>query len=267
MAIQAAIVIPFYRESIRGYERIALEQCFKVLKNHPIIAVKPNSLVLSNDVKKFPFIEIISFDNNFFAGVQGYNSLMLSAQFYHAFLSYEFILIHQLDAFVFKDELEYWCSKPYDYIGAPWLRDCDHPDLFKAIKSNVKYYLHVRYDIRKNGEPTVYQYENRVGNGGFSLRRVDKFYELCLKWKPQIESYLAKEGHHFNEDRFWSVEVNRKHRNIKLPGYKTGVKFSFELVPDRALRLNDNQLPFGCHAWDRYVDFWQPIFKKYNYSI
>ncbi|MFR6542216.1 MAG: DUF5672 family protein [Butyricimonas virosa] len=26
-----------------------------------------------------------------------------------------------IDAFVFRDELTYWCTLNYDYIGAPWL--------------------------------------------------------------------------------------------------------------------------------------------------
>ena len=31
------------------------------------------------------------------------------------------MLIYQLDAYVFKDELLNWANKGYDYIGAPWL--------------------------------------------------------------------------------------------------------------------------------------------------
>ena len=264
---KVVIIIPFYRDAISAYELIALEQCFKILANHPIIAIKPNHLTLPAEAQKYPFTDIVSFDNDFFKSVEGYNALMLSADFYGAFLAYKYILIHQLDAFVFEDKLGHWCSQNYDYIGAPWLRDIDHPDLFKAIKSNIKYYFHTRYDVRKNGEPTKYQYENRVGNGGFSLRNVKKFYDVCLKQKAKIDNYLAIGGHHFNEDRFWSVEVNRKRKTLNIPGYKTAVAFSFEFVPERALRINHNQLPFGCHAWDRYVDFWRPVFKQYNYTI
>jgi hypothetical protein len=31
--------------------------------------------------------------------------------------------------------------------------------------------------------------------------------------------------------------------------------------------LNEQNLPFGCHDWDKYADFWRPIFKDYNYNI
>jgi len=265
---QVAIVIPFYRNHISVYEAIALDQCFKVLANYPVIGVKPQHLDVPAAFLKFPFAEFKSFDDRYFANIDGYNALMLSSEFYEAFLDYEFILIHQLDAFVFADQLNEWCKRKYDYIGAPWLRDIDHPDLFKSLKSNLKYYFHVRNDVREpNGEPTKYQYENRVGNGGFSLRRVKKFYAIAAGQRPAIEKYLAIGGHHFNEDRFWSIEVNRKKKAIIIPDYKTGLKFAFELVPDRALRLNHQQLPFGCHAWDRYIDFWRPIFKQFGYVI
>jgi hypothetical protein len=35
----------------------------------------------------------------------------LSASFYERFLDTKYILIYQLDAFVFKDELQEWCDK------------------------------------------------------------------------------------------------------------------------------------------------------------
>ena len=37
---------------------------------------------------------------------------------YH-FLEYQYMLIYQLDAFVFEDKLDYFCELGYDYIGIP----------------------------------------------------------------------------------------------------------------------------------------------------
>jgi hypothetical protein len=262
-----SVVIPFYKDKITAHEAIALQQCFKVLAGHPIIAIKPNHLALSKQVTSYPFTEVISFDDGFFKGIEGYNKLMLSPVFYKTFLGYEFILIYQLDAFVFEDKLKYWCQQRFDYIGAPWLKDCDHPDMIKAIKSNIKYFIHTRNNVHENGEPSKYQYENKVGNGGLSLRRVEKIYNTCVIREAEIANYLIKGGHHYNEDRYLCVEINRKRKTLKIPGYKKGVKFAFEMAPQRALRLNNNQLPFGCHAWDLNLDFWRPFFKDYNYDI
>ena len=265
---KVAVVIPFYRADLTVNDNIALKQCFKVLSGHDIIALKPRSLILPAGAQQYPFKNVISFDDIFFASNKAYSNLMLSEQFYEAFLDYEFILIHQLDAFVFADQLDYWCRQPYDYIGAPWIRDRGYPDVVKAIKSHIRYYLDARYDIRdSHGEPTRYQYENKVGNGGFSLRRVAVFYNLCRQNDVNREQYLTLDEHHYAEDRFWSVEVNRKKQKLKIPGYKTGLRFSFEWAPGRALKLNRGRLPFGCHAWDKYPDFWRPVFKSLGYQI
>ena len=39
---------------------------------------------------------------------------------YERYAAYEFMFTYELDAFVFKDELEKWCEQGWDYIGAPW---------------------------------------------------------------------------------------------------------------------------------------------------
>jgi hypothetical protein len=262
-----AVVIPLHKNSITAYEAIALEQCFKVLSAYSIIVMKPQSLVLPEVVTAYPFTDIISFDDDFFDGVKAYNRLMLSPVSYKAFLDYEFILTYQLDAFVFEDKLLWWCAQGFDYIGAPWLKPGEHPDFVKAFTSTVKYYFHTRYDVHVNGEPSKYQYENKVGNSGFCLRRVKKLYELCLSRKSEIANFVSKEGPHYNDDRYLSVEVNRKRKALRIPDYKTGVKFSIEMAPERGMRLNNNQLPFGCHAWDKQPDFWRPIFKDFGYTI
>jgi hypothetical protein len=264
---KVAIIIPFYQATLSGFEKMALAQCEKVLPNYPKIAIKPKHLTLPVELNNYNFIDVISFDDKYFDDIQGYNELMLSEVFYSAFLKYNYILIHQLDAFVFKNDLTYWCNQDYDYLGAPWLRKKDYPHFLKAFVTKSLIYLYTRFNITKHGVPSKKQFDNKVGNGGFSLRRVSKFNSLCLSMRPQIQLYLKKNEHQFHEDAFWSVEVNRKKRTLNIPDYKIGLKFSFELAPERALKLNSNQLPFGCHAWDKHIDFWRPIFKKMGYDI
>lgn len=262
-----AVVVPFYTSNISEYEHIALAQCTRVLSGYPIIAVKPKSLDIGFITSKYNFTDTISFDDSYFASIQGYNKLMLAEEFYAAFSAYEYILVHQLDAFVFSDELMYWCSRDIDYVGAPWLRVNGYTDVVKAVKSRIQRLYHARFNVHVKGMPSDMQFINRVGNGGFSLRRVKKFKELCVKRKPKIDEYLAEGWHYFNEDAFWSIEVNRKQKVLNIPGFKTGLKFAFEHAPDKALKQNNNQLPFGCHAWNRNVDFWRPIFAQYGHTI
>ncbi|MET3977581.1 hypothetical protein ABIB62_000147 [Mucilaginibacter sp. UYP25] len=263
---KVAILIPFYKDSITEYEILALKQSQKILGDFPIIAIKPNWLQLTDEVKEY-LTDIISFDDQFFANVPGYNALMTDSAFYKTFLNYEYILIYQLDAFVFKNTLNYWCSRGYDYVGAPWMNYHDYPDVIKTAKSNLKKWFYTRFNILKDGLPSPLQFENRVGNGGFSLRRVDKFYKACLKMKEEIAYYNTRHEYQFGEDVFWSVEVNRKGEFLKIPSYKIAVGFSLEQSPERGMRILKGELPFGCHAWDRDLPFWRPVFKTLGYDI
>jgi len=253
-----AVVIPFYKPQLNQNEEKSVNQCFNILSNHDIIAVKPKHLELSYG---FAFSEIISFDDHFFANISGYNQLMLSTVFYQKFLGYQYILIYQPDAWVFKDELLKWCAMGYDYIGAPWLRETPYPDLIKKIKSKVINYIHVSRNIKQPNSllPTDLQLENRVGNGGFSLRNTKKFYKICLNYRDLIRKYECETDHRFNEDVFWSLEVNRKHRQLRIPNYKKAAYFAMETQLAHAFQITGGQLPFGCHAWESYLDYWKPF--------
>jgi hypothetical protein len=85
--------------------------------------------------------------------------------------------------------------------------------------------------------------------------------------RTQMDNYLSRHEDLYNEDMFWSIEVNRKKKRLNIPSCKTGLAFSIENFPERAMRLNNNQLPFGCHAWDKHLDFWRPVFKDMGFDI
>jgi hypothetical protein len=258
----AVVVIPLYKSSLSKNEEMAVKQCLNILRNFKIVAIKPFNLTLENYT--FEFDEVISLDDELFKNIAGYNKLMLLSSFYELFLDYEYMLVYQPDAFVFKDDLQYWCSQGYDYVGAPWLRFGGYPDLFKKYKTLVLRYIHTKLNIKQPNStlPTDLQSENRVGNGGLSLRKVKKFYEICIKKQKVIDYYNSRPEYYFGEDVFWSVEANRGKKNLKIPGYKIAARFSIENHVDYAMTLIQGTLPFGCHAWDRNIETWKPYFEK-----
>ncbi|WP_257666453.1 DUF5672 family protein [Parapedobacter tibetensis] len=266
--MRSAIIIPLYKEVPTNDDIVSLTQCFKVLHSFPKIAVTHHHLSLNN----YPFLfdRIERFDSGFFESIAGYNCLMLSSQFYERFVNYHFILVHQTDAFVFNDRLDYWMRSGYDYIGAPWYIG-DFPDVIKMAKDTIKGWVHRKYNIKKNGTdlPTDIQFKNQVGNGGLSLRNIEKFYKICVTEKGIISSYLSRTEKDFNEDAFWSIEVNRTKRQLKIPDYKTALHFAIESEPRVAMNRLRDSLPFGCHAWDKNDKrtFWRPIFSDLGYEI
>ncbi|MES2278319.1 MAG: DUF5672 family protein [Bacteroidota bacterium] len=260
---QVAVIIPFYKDSLSAYEQIALQQCARILSVYPVIAVKPQSLTLPTEANIINFAQVESFDDSYFKGLAGYNRLMLSAEFYARFADYEYVLIYQMDAFIFKDELSYWCSQGFDYIGPPWIIKTYHKGMAARALINVQRFFAKSFTANTG----KFRFENMVGNGGFSLRRVKKFHDLCISMKTVIDHYLSQTGNIYNEDVFWSIEPNKYQEQLNIPGWHTALRFGFEVPLKSAANADAEHLPFGCHDWDRYADFWRPIFKRYGYDI
>lgn len=99
MAHKVAVVIPVYKETLNEFEKISLTQVQKVLGHYQYIFVAPQG-------KNIPYVtqgsKVYFFPPQFFQNTKTYNYLMMSPNFYKAFLDYEYILIYQLDAFVFQ---------------------------------------------------------------------------------------------------------------------------------------------------------------------
>ncbi len=109
--VSVVIVIPVYNPTLTDHERISFIQCVHVLGRYPIVLIAPHSLNISEYQKLYAPLCEYRFNDSYFSDIQGYNKLMLSEEFYEAFTSYEYMLIHQLDAFVFSDKLEAWCRR------------------------------------------------------------------------------------------------------------------------------------------------------------
>lgn len=247
------VVIPFYKKELSLLEQKALIQVNKVLSNYTITIIKPETLNLNHLLDEFPNFRFESFDDSFFRSIASYNRLMLSPVFYERFLNYNYILIYQLDAYVFKDDLLNWCNKEYDYIGAPWPPKSIYRMFFlKHLGSFIRWYKELN---NKRSKQSLYY---KIGNGGFSLRKVESHYKAAINYQDKINYYLEQPPSHFyNEDVFWATEIPE----FIYPSSDEAVKFSFDKYPRYCLTINRGQLPFGCHAWykKKNMKFWKPI--------
>jgi len=255
-----AVTIPIYKARITDDEILSLTQTIKVLGRYPIIFFAPASLDTSfyeNYCGDKITFQVKKFNDDFFDGIPGYNRLMLSQEFYSSFINYKYILICQLDAFIFRDELEYWCKKGYDYIGAPYIYvDMDaYP-----IKVLTKYRRLLIF--LNNHFPSSYTFK-KVGNGGLSLRNVKKtlFLLRFKKLSPKIWETLM-------EDNFFQYWGNVVFPFFKLPNAIEAAKFSIELDAKKTFELIGSKLPFGCHAFLRYEpEFWKEHIEKQGYIL
>ncbi|GAB4016017.1 DUF5672 family protein [Spirosoma koreense] len=270
-SVRVNVILPVYKPQLTEYERISMLQCVRVLGNYPLCLAAPHSLDVSAYRQIAPDIQVRTFDDGYFTDVQGYNRLMLSEGFYQAFSDQEYMLIHQLDAFVFRDDLAYWCRQNYDYIGAPWLRDRDFTGWIDQLDFTLRKHIATWTNLKKPDGITPREIItlNSVGNGGLTLRRVPSMLRWLKRFKRKIAEYEAIPMYQYHEDVFWSIEVNRYWPRLRIPGYRKALHFSIEFFPQWAVEhYNHGQLPFGCHAWNIHgTDYWRPIFARYGYQI
>lgn len=265
----ACVVIPIHSPNPSPYELISLQQCFKILSIYDIKLVAPVGLVLDNYQKVIPACEVIFIDPQWQSSLIGYNRLKMSKFFYSLFAAYEYMLTYELDAFIFRDEIQDWCAKGYDYIGAPWFEG------YNTVGPNSKLL--------------------GVGNSGFSLRRISSvvralesiYYRNPKEYetgrKNRLKAYFKtpyrwiqnKFGENptvqtsgLYEDRFYSEIVPEHLPYFKVAPVEEALQFSFEVSPERLFVLNNMQLPTGCHAWWRYnLAFWQPFIEAAGYEL
>lgn len=244
------IIVPVYKTQLNPFERISLEQNNRVLNAYPRIFIKPQSLDISELLRDFPAFSVESFDDTYFTSIQSYNRLMMSPELYQRFSDAEYMLLCQLDAYIFRDELTEWCQKGYDYIGAPWIKP--FPNSLPIVQTLRKW-------IYRSKKVNI---DYKVGNGGLSLRKINKHLEVVTLLQDAIQHYLFHtHSDHYNEDVFFATEVNKYGLNFNYPTWKEALRFSFDKRPRLCYQTNHCQLPFGCHNWykKKELKFWQPI--------
>jgi len=256
------IIIPIHKSSLNEYETISLNRCFKILDQYTIVMIKPTNLNTYDIEQKYPFSRIELFEDTFFKSISSYNHLLLSTDFYKRFEQSEYILILQPDVYIFSDNLSYWIEKGYDYVGAPWLSSSE-------LSSKIHQFKMFFSNLFEGNKDIVHRYEtrNRVGNGGFSLRKVATHIDLSILMIDNIKHYLDNQGiHNFNEDIFWSIEPQKKGYKHITPCAKEAINFAFDINPSRLYKLNSKMLPMACHGWfkKRNLEFWRPFINEFK---
>lgn len=235
---EVIIIVPIYKAVLSPYEVIALKQLKKILGKHPICFVVPERL--KNIYQNTNDCKVELFDDSFFSSTVTYSQLLLSVFFYERFSDYKFLLIYQLDAFVFSDKLLEFCSLDYDYIGAPLARF-------------TKYW---------------HEIGSRVGNGGLSLRKIKSFIRVLKEKKVICYGHPLNWAFNKWEDLFFGFCSTKPELNFKIPNVKIASQFSIDNNIGHIYQQLEIKLPFGCHAWSTHsFDIWKPFIESYGYKL
>jgi Protein of unknown function (DUF5672) len=245
-----------HRTSYTREEELAFRHARRYLGAYDIYVLIPQSHPAT-----YPGLAEMRFPDRFFGSARAHGSLLLSPRFYRAFADYEFVLVHHLDAIVFSDQLAEWCRAGYDYIGAPWLISPDTPQIT----------------------------ESKVGNGGFSLRRVESFLRVLGSRRYFVDPedywrrYAARSGGlmrllnmprkylkrllplndiHWHirwalrgdvhEDRFWAEYARHYDPDFRIAPVDVAMRFAFEAEPRKCFERIGHRMPFGAHRWQKF---------------
>lgn len=223
-----AVVMPFHKPDMRPEEIVSLRCARDRLGGYPRFMAVGESLDISAFRREDPALQFVRFPDTFFANWIEYNALLRSAFFYEAFREYAFMLIYQLDCYVFRDELREWCERGYDYLGAAW-----------------PHYEHVTSSRKKIARlPFIRLLMKQTAQGGFSLRRIATLREASRRQAWTLRLFRA-----LPEDVYWSTLGSRLHRRFRLPDLKDAMAFAFDASPAWCYEQTGDRLPFGCHGW------------------
>lgn len=273
---KVVIVIPVHSPSPSQEELIAFAQCYKVLSNYPIYVLHPKGLELEAYKETVLGMKGIAIDPIWLSSIENYNKLKYSSFLYKLFDKYTFLLTYELDAYVFRDELIRWCDKDYSYIGAPWFKGYIYPvKPFEIVGignsgfslRNISSCLTIIKRIRAL----------KILSKSYSKIRLGKIYAFSSFLKRTNLTKLFKiqdsttylphiiDGDFTLEDHFWSVWVATTFDDFKLAPVSDALQFSFEVNPKVLYKMNNNILPFGCHAWLKYdPEFWKAYIDFYS---
>jgi hypothetical protein len=266
MLQKVSLIVPVYKK-LTELEIISFERLLKIFEHYCIVIICPVSFNIKviehrtkNNIVHYEF-----FSDSYFKSTRTYNQLLMSKIFYERFFLYDYILICQLDVYVFKDNLSYWIDKKYDNIGAP---------IFEK-------HLKITLTMKLLGN-----------NGGFCLRNVKSclkvlnsikiiYSPISLLWKMESVWYwklfrLLRDGLIFNyhwhpltplinEDIFWSIIVPQRFPWFRNCPSGISMYFAFDANPHFLFEMCGKTYPMAIHAWwQRDKSFVETLINNFN---
>jgi len=272
--IRPAVCIPIHTSKLNKYEIISIRSHVYKLKDHDIFILIPESkkdrivsVLKKNQISPDTY-KIHQVRDIYLSHSDNYQILMLSPKFYNFYKSYTHILIAQMDAYTFSDQLISWCEKKWDYIGAPlffnghnWSNDFWYGEgggvggfSLRSIKKTLEVL---------NQNPTIYKFDDFIlqtkyynFKGKFILflkyiatkvLRKDKLRKSFIT--STLDKNLRRLYIYINEDLCYSYYLPKYLSSFKVADFDDSIKFSIDGHVNESLEILDFVLPFGAHAW------------------
>jgi hypothetical protein len=256
-----AIVIISHKGILNDFERLSLKQCCDIFKNRSIYLIVPNSLILKNYDQVIDSLKVIRTKDDNLRTYDAFNRYKISLGLYWKFRKYDYILFFEPDAYVFKDDLDFWMNKNYSLIGAPWLDFKDNECQFIGVGNGgfslrkTKAHILALFSFGYIVPPSdVWKEINAFSNRNF----LQKILSFLKRTTVTNNTFFLFNDYCYHEDIFWGTVVAKLNSRFRIPEPEEAVSFSFEKYPKELFYKNNQILPMGCHAWPKYdLNFWK----------
>ena len=255
------IIIPLYKYDLYDYEIMSLNRILDLYySKYDIMFLVPDNFDIWKLLNKYYYNLTDNFvytyykwHESYFVNSSTYNIICLNKNFYETFINkYNYMLIYQLDAYIFKDELDYWINKEYDYIGS-----FENVILYNNLLKKDNYLYSIN-DFNKKYNFTIPDDKKYIFNmnGGCSLRNINFCYNIVNN--IDFYYYILYDSGIIAEDSFYSLFCKDVsiYESCKF-GYS---HFNLEL----SQIINNYELPFCAHAIHKNTKLFEMVKNHYN---
>ncbi len=213
MANQKLAVVYITHCQINEEETGLLKYSLPNLASYDKYLVVPNAMKVQQVFDEFTPLH---FNPHYFSHINGYNELLMTADFYRHFDVYENILVLQPDCVVLKPNIDEFCGKSL-YLGASFIEPKFINRLWLMKYPRIGHLLS-RFKIGMK----IYGF-----NGGFSIRNIPYFIKhapglrtkskLLLYREDILYSYIFLREHKYDaklSDRFCLEEKLNSYQNL-----------------------------------------------------
>jgi hypothetical protein len=259
------VIIPVHKPVPTADEVVSLRACKKQLNKYDCFLVYPEGMAVNAYTAIHDGLKLMPVNAAWLSSVEHYNKMKLNLNFYQLFATYQHMLTYELDAYIFNPDIEATDALTFDFIGAPFFEGywaaTPHSPFIPGCNSgfsirNIQSCIQVLQGMKKyRFHWLLYKlFLSPVRPLRLWLNKITKEkYEVFITGR--FAFYFA--GFHLNEDVVWAEVVPQLFPSFKVADPMSALKFSFEYNLDKSLELNGGNLPLGCHAWYKNLDFWE----------
>lgn len=228
-----SVIIPVLDPDLSPTQERILHHCLEALHSYPIVFITFEKADLSIIKDHQKDIDVIYFPKEYFQSRQTLAKLFLMEDFYHQFSWANFLLIHELNSWIIKDELYHWCKQGYDYLkaGPVTQRQSSAEGFFNSI-TRIAGLNHTQKQVLGNS----------FQDNGLYLCLVERMI-TTLKSKQKTAYHYRHNDSLPNRDAlFWEIEANRFWPNLRKPT---------KVVQNYFSRYADNQIVYHSELKDK----------------